>query len=105
MPPITRHQLKKTGLKTEPYSKENRPLDRRAALLDLVSNNVTVSSFYFILCLNIYVFQNHKIICVYIIIPSDVKFHENFFCENIQKVEQFIIYHINVLSNKSFDII
>lgn len=41
MPPITRHQLKKTGLKTEPYSKENRPLDRRAALLDLVSNNVT----------------------------------------------------------------
>ncbi|XP_025198112.1 G2/mitotic-specific cyclin-B3 [Melanaphis sacchari] len=39
MPPVTRHQLKKTGLKTEPYSKENRPLDRRAALLDLVSNN------------------------------------------------------------------
>lgn len=47
MPPITRHQLKKTGLKTEPYSKENRPLDRRAALLDLVTNNVTVSSFLF----------------------------------------------------------
>jgi len=40
MPPITRHQLKKTGLKTEPYSKENRPLDRRA-LLDLVSNDVS----------------------------------------------------------------
>ncbi|XP_050062252.1 G2/mitotic-specific cyclin-B3 [Aphis gossypii] len=39
MPPITRHQLKKTGLKTEPYSKENRPLDKRGALLDLVANN------------------------------------------------------------------
>lgn len=47
MPPITRHQLKKTGLKTEPYSKENRPLDKRAALFDLVTNNVTVSSFLF----------------------------------------------------------
>jgi len=46
MPPITRHQLKKNGLKTEPYSKENRPLDRRAALLDLVTNNVTVSNLF-----------------------------------------------------------
>lgn len=66
MPPITRNQLKKTGLKTEPYSKENRPLDRRAALLDLVTNNVTVSSFLFCFCLIIYIFQNHKIIYVYI---------------------------------------
>uniref|UniRef100_A0A2S2NNZ8 G2/mitotic-specific cyclin-B3 n=1 Tax=Schizaphis graminum TaxID=13262 RepID=A0A2S2NNZ8_SCHGA len=41
MPPITRHQLKKISLKTEPYSKENRPLDRRAALLDLITNNST----------------------------------------------------------------
>lgn len=41
MPPITRNQLKKFSHKTEPYSKENRPSDRRNALSDLVIDNVS----------------------------------------------------------------
>ncbi|XP_025418291.1 G2/mitotic-specific cyclin-B3 isoform X1 [Sipha flava] len=40
MPPITRNQLKKCSHKTEPYSKENRPSDKRNALSDLVIDNV-----------------------------------------------------------------
>lgn len=43
MPPITRNQFKKSSLKNEPYSKENRPAERRTALLDLVENNVCIS--------------------------------------------------------------
>lgn len=42
MPPITRNQLKKTNAMAEPYSKENRPLDRRTALLDIDANNVSI---------------------------------------------------------------
>jgi hypothetical protein len=41
MPPITRNQLKKCSHKTEPYSKENRPSDKRNALSDLVIDNVS----------------------------------------------------------------
>lgn len=42
MPPITRNQFKKSSLKNEPYSKENRPAEKRTALLDLVENNVCI---------------------------------------------------------------
>ncbi|XP_050438913.1 G2/mitotic-specific cyclin-B3 isoform X2 [Adelges cooleyi] len=38
MPPITRNQLRR-NYQAEPYSKDNRPAEKRAALLDLVANN------------------------------------------------------------------
>ncbi|VVC37621.1 Reverse transcriptase domain [Cinara cedri] len=39
MPPITRHQSKKSTFKPEPYSKKNRPTEKRSALQNLVGNN------------------------------------------------------------------
>jgi len=48
MPPVTRNQLKKVGERHKPYSennsKQNGPLGKRTALLD-IPNNV---SFYFL---------------------------------------------------------
>lgn len=48
MPPITRNQMKNSSLKnlkTEPYSKENRPTEKRTALL-VIENNVSIIIFY-----------------------------------------------------------
>jgi len=46
MPPITRNHSKKVSTRHKPYSeinsKENGPLIKRTALLDIIPNNVSI---------------------------------------------------------------
>lgn len=42
MPPVTRNSKTKPNVKTEPYSKENRRLEKRTAL-NIVTNNVSIN--------------------------------------------------------------
>lgn len=58
MPPITRNQFKKSNLKNEPYSKENRLAERRTALLDLVENNVCITYLFIELILGMLEYKN-----------------------------------------------
>lgn len=66
MPPITRNQVKKSSLKTEPYSKENRPTEKRTALLDIIENNVSIIIFncitYFYYIIFYYFLTIHNLI-------------------------------------------